>query len=184
MCDPTWSQRHSHGPICCIRSSTAGRPSEKHGGKPFHLAKRRWHEWIDYHVDHTLQLSDDDPLLDYFRKNEPERLARIMTFPGDPTTELLVCCFMVKAIEFFSCLMAADYFVARYALRKRRRIRWSFQAIPLLPHPRSPRRRAGGCVRIFQSTICLVTIQMLTGRPSQALLRASSQLLSEPRRDC
>jgi len=64
--------------------------------EPFYLAKRTWHEWIDDHVDHALHLADDDPLLNYFRENEPELLPRIMVFPGDPTTEALAACFKSK----------------------------------------------------------------------------------------
>lgn len=69
---------------------------------PFGEAKGRWHEWIDVHVDHALQLGEDDPLIEYFTVNEPERLRRIMTFPGDPSTETLAACFMSKANAFLA----------------------------------------------------------------------------------
>lgn len=71
---------------------------------PFEKLKARWHGWIDGHVDHTLHLNADDPLIGYFRTHEPERLARIMTFAGDPTTEALAACFFLKASAF----LAAD----------------------------------------------------------------------------
>ncbi len=62
----------------------------------FERAKSTWHRWIDNCVDHCLQLSDSDGLLDWFRAHEPEQLQRILITPGDPTTEMLACCFMAK----------------------------------------------------------------------------------------
>jgi 6-pyruvoyltetrahydropterin/6-carboxytetrahydropterin synthase len=69
---------------------------------PFEAVKQRWHRWIDEHVDHALQLGADDPLLGYFRAHEPERLARILTIPGDPTTEALAACFWLKLSAFLA----------------------------------------------------------------------------------
>jgi len=69
---------------------------------PFHAAKRRWHAWIDEAVDHTLQLSARDPLLTYFREQEPEQLHRILVTPGDPSTEALAACFMAKVSAFLA----------------------------------------------------------------------------------
>lgn len=67
---------------------------------PFHAAKKRWHAWIDDRVDHTLQLAARDPLLTYFREQEPEQLDRILVTPGDPSTEALAACFMAKVSAF------------------------------------------------------------------------------------
>jgi 6-pyruvoyltetrahydropterin/6-carboxytetrahydropterin synthase len=69
---------------------------------PFEAVKGRWHRWIDDHVDHSLHLDADDPLIDYFREREPKRLARIMTFQGDPTTEALAASFWLKLAAFLS----------------------------------------------------------------------------------
>ena len=69
---------------------------------PFELVKRRWHEWIDNHVDHTLHLGAHDPLIGFFRENEPQRLDQIMTFEGDPTTEALAACFWLKLSAFIA----------------------------------------------------------------------------------
>lgn len=66
----------------------------------FDDVKARWHAWIDGAVDHALQLNEDDPLLGYFRTHEPARLARIMTFAGDPTTEALAAAFWHKLSAF------------------------------------------------------------------------------------
>lgn len=68
--------------------------------EPFERAKGTWHCWIDGHVDHALQLGADDPLLGWFRDNEPARLPRLLVTPGDPTTELLACCLMAKLNAF------------------------------------------------------------------------------------
>ena len=71
---------------------------------PFERAKRMWHRWIDEHVDHALQLSAGDPLLDWFAEREPHRLSRLLVTPGDPTTEVLAACMKAK----LSAFLAAD----------------------------------------------------------------------------
>ena len=53
----------------------------------FESLKGRWHGFIDKSVDHAFQLNGADPMLDWFRQNEPHRLSRLMVFDGDPTTE-------------------------------------------------------------------------------------------------
>ncbi|WP_419727923.1 6-pyruvoyl trahydropterin synthase family protein [Lichenicola sp.] len=63
---------------------------------PFEQAKARWHCFVDERLDHALQLSDTDPLLAWFRANEPGRAERIVVTPGDPTTELMACLLMAK----------------------------------------------------------------------------------------
>jgi len=70
----------------------------------FDTLKRRWHGWIDGAVDHSFHLNQDDPLIGFFRAHEPARLARIMSFVGDPTTEALAACFWLKLSTF----LAAD----------------------------------------------------------------------------
>lgn len=77
----------------------------------FEAVKGRWHAWIDGAVDHALQLNAADPLIAWFRGAEPERLARIMTFPGDPTTEALAACFFLK-LDAFLRADALPYAVA------------------------------------------------------------------------
>lgn len=53
----------------------------------FESLKKRWHGFIDGAVDHAFQINAADPLLDWFRTHEPQRLNQIMVFDGDPTTE-------------------------------------------------------------------------------------------------
>lgn len=66
----------------------------------FDDVKARWHGWIDGAVDHAFQLNREDPLIGFFRQTEPERLQRIMTFEGDPTTEALAAVFWLKLDAF------------------------------------------------------------------------------------
>ncbi|WP_417320746.1 6-pyruvoyl trahydropterin synthase family protein [Emcibacter sp.] len=67
---------------------------------PFETLKKTWHQWIDNHLDHSLHLSDKDPLIGYFRDNEPENLAHLLITPGDPTTEALCACLFGKINAF------------------------------------------------------------------------------------
>jgi len=66
----------------------------------FEKAKGRWHRWIDGQVDHAFQVNARDPLVDYFKANEPELLKRLMVFDGDPTTEALAIAFLLKLSAF------------------------------------------------------------------------------------
>ena len=66
----------------------------------FETLKNAWHNWIDNAVDHSMQLSNHDPLLDYFKENEPTNLKHILITPGDPTTEVLAACFYSKINAF------------------------------------------------------------------------------------
>lgn len=97
---------HGHNETVTIRMRAAD--GVTFGGAnmaaPFEAAKGRWKAWIDEHVDHAFQLNSADPLLGWFRTHEPQRLARIMTFPGDPTTEALAAAFWLKLEAF----LAAD----------------------------------------------------------------------------
>ena len=68
----------------------------------FGAVKKRWFNWIDKHVDHSFQISDTDPLIDYFREHEPERLPRLLITPGDPTTEIRAACYMAKLNVFLA----------------------------------------------------------------------------------
>lgn len=66
----------------------------------FSTLKSTWHNWIDNAVDHSMQLSNHDPLLDYFKEKEPENLPHLLITPGDPTTEILAACFYAKINAF------------------------------------------------------------------------------------
>lgn len=90
-----------HGHNSYVKVTLAGdKPTPIDGGRndvaPFGFAKARWHAWIDNHVDHALHLDESDPLLAFFRENEPELCARLLVVPGDPTTEMLAACFAAK----------------------------------------------------------------------------------------
>ncbi len=93
---------HGHNEFVTVRLDplTAFKFSDTNSVAPFETVKRRWHQWIDDHVDHTLHLSEDDPMIAFFREHEPGRLAQVMTFQGDPTTEALAACFWLKLSAF------------------------------------------------------------------------------------
>lgn len=95
---------HGHNETVTVRLEPKAR--FRFGGAnalaPFDALKGRWHGWIDGHVDHALQLGEADPLIGYFREHEPARLARVMTFPGDPTTEALAASFWLKLSAFLA----------------------------------------------------------------------------------
>lgn len=97
---------HGHNEFVTVRLDALApfRFSAANSAAPFEKVKRRWHQWIDDHVDHSLHLAEDDPLIDYFRAREPAQLKQIMTFQGDPTTEALAACFFLK----LSAFVAAD----------------------------------------------------------------------------
>ncbi len=66
----------------------------------FGAATRMWHRWIDDAVDHAFQLSERDPLVEYFLEKEPAAIPRLLITPGDPTTECLAACFFEKLSAF------------------------------------------------------------------------------------
>lgn len=80
---------HGHNEFVTVTLATDARPDW--GGAnmaaSFERLKTRWHGWIDGAVDHALQLNRLDPLVGFFQEHEPERVARLMLFDGDPTTE-------------------------------------------------------------------------------------------------
>lgn len=78
---------------------------------PFEAVKTRWHAWIDGAVDHAFQVNAADPLIGFFRAHEPQRLARLLVTPGDPTTEALAALFWLK-LEAFLAVDALPYRVA------------------------------------------------------------------------
>ncbi len=66
----------------------------------FENLKKKWHDFIDNHIDHAFQLSQKDPLINFFKDKEKETLKRIVITPGDPTTEMLCACLMSKLQVF------------------------------------------------------------------------------------
>ena len=97
---------HGHNETVTVRLASAARFrfGGANMGTPFEAAKGRWKQWIDGHVDHAFQLNAADPLIGFFRANEPARLPRLMVFDGDPTTEALAAVFWLKLDAF----LAAD----------------------------------------------------------------------------
>ena len=95
---------HGHNETVTVRL-TAATPFRFGGANmeaPFEAVKGRWKNWIDGHVDHAFQLNGADPLIRWFRDHEPDRLPRLMTFVGDPTTEALAAAFWLKLRAFIA----------------------------------------------------------------------------------
>ena len=101
---PKCTTPHGHNETVTVRlaPTTPFRFGGANMEAPFEAAKGRWKTWIDMHVDHAFQLNDADPLIAFFRANEPARLTRLMTFPGDPTTEALAAAFWLKLSAFLT----------------------------------------------------------------------------------
>lgn len=94
---------HGHDEVVTvdIASSTgAGLDPDTNMLVEFEHAKGRWFEWIDDAVDHSFHLSDSDPLIGYFKQNEPELLPKLLVTPGDPTTEIRAACYRAKLTAF------------------------------------------------------------------------------------
>ena len=70
----------------------------------FELAKKRWHNFVDNHLDHAFQCSLEDPLVEFFKTTEPSLLSRLLITFGDPTTEMLCACLMSK----LTCFLRAE----------------------------------------------------------------------------
>ena len=66
----------------------------------FEKAKKKWHQFIDNHLDHGFQLNHNDPLIDYFKTQEPQKVNKLIITQGDPTTEMLCACLMSKLQVF------------------------------------------------------------------------------------
>lgn len=99
-CSSKCSVPHGHNEVVTVTLAPA-EPAPLDGRanmiESFERAKAGWHRFIDEHVDHAFQLSQADPLIEFFRATEPEKLPRLLVTPGDPTTEALAACFMAKA---------------------------------------------------------------------------------------
>lgn len=68
----------------------------------FSVVKKRWFHWIDEMVDHSFQIAHTDPLIEFFRDREPEKLPRLLITPGDPTTEIRAACYAAKLNVFLA----------------------------------------------------------------------------------
>jgi 6-pyruvoyltetrahydropterin/6-carboxytetrahydropterin synthase len=93
---------HGHNEFVTVRLEPLSpfRFSASNMDAAFETVKGRWHAWIDDHVDHALQLNEADPLIGFFRSEEPYRLSRLLITPGDPTTEALAALFFLKLSAF------------------------------------------------------------------------------------
>jgi len=96
---------HGHDEVVTVdiaSDSNEGLDPETNMLVEFEQAKGRWFEWIDNSIDHTFHIGDKDPLIVYFRENEPEQLPKLLVTPGDPTTELRAACYFAKLSAFLA----------------------------------------------------------------------------------
>ena len=97
---------HGHDEVVTVDIAKSGEATldpETNMLVEFEQAKGRWFEWVDDAVDPTFHIGDRDPLIDFFRANEPDLLKKLLVTPGDPTTELRAACYFAK----LSALLAA-----------------------------------------------------------------------------
>ncbi|MEC7225178.1 MAG: 6-carboxytetrahydropterin synthase [Verrucomicrobiota bacterium] len=68
----------------------------------FEDAKGLWFKWIDQAVDHSFHINREDPIIEFFRENEPDLLTKLLVTPGDPTTEIRAACYHSKLSSFLN----------------------------------------------------------------------------------
>ena len=102
---PNCAIPHGHDEVVTVNiveKADQGLDAETNMLVEFDVVKRRWFEWIDSAVDHSFHLGEGDPLITYFRENEPGLLTRLLITPGDPTTEIRAACYSAKLTAFLS----------------------------------------------------------------------------------
>mgnify|MGYP002352558434 CR=1 FL=1 len=131
---------HGHNEFVTVRlEPTSLSPLDGVANMPvsFQRAKSGWHRFVDEKLDHALQLAEDDPLLGWFRANEPARAERIIVTPGDPTTEMMACLLKAK----LDAMLVADGGVLRCTTitlqeTPTNTVEFSGDPLPMLPEPR------------------------------------------------
>ena len=104
-CSPKCETPHGHNEFVYVelqKKEDVALDGDQNMVEVFANCKALWHKWIDNHVDHAFQLNSNDPLIDFFREHEPEKLSRLLITPGDPSTEMLCALFQAKLTAFLS----------------------------------------------------------------------------------
>lgn len=99
------SQPHGHTwevELTLRASPNASLSSHENILSPFETLKKKWHQWIDNHVDHGFMFNSRDPMLNFVREVNPN--GRHMVFQGDPTTEVVALAFLAKANSIIETL--------------------------------------------------------------------------------
>ncbi len=102
---PNCSIPHGHDEVVTVEigsKENAGLDPQTNMLVEFSRIKGRWFEWIDRSVDHSFHLGDGDPLVNYFRENEPVLVRKLLITPGDPTTEIRAACYAAKLAAFLA----------------------------------------------------------------------------------
>ena len=64
----------------------------------FAQVKKRWHSFIDNHLDHSFFFNKEDPLLPFMQEQLPS--GRHVVVPGDPTSEMIAILCKAKCEAF------------------------------------------------------------------------------------
>jgi 6-pyruvoyltetrahydropterin/6-carboxytetrahydropterin synthase len=73
----------------------------------FGQLKAAWRSWLDTHLDHTLILHQDDPMVEAVRAVDPEM--HLFLTPEDPTTENLARLLYNQATIVLEALGCAEF---------------------------------------------------------------------------
>lgn len=73
----------------------------------FGQLKAAWRQWLDQHLDHSLMLCQDDPMVTAVRTVEPG--SRLFLTPQDPTTETLAQLLWQQANQVLETLGYAEW---------------------------------------------------------------------------
>jgi 6-pyruvoyltetrahydropterin/6-carboxytetrahydropterin synthase len=85
-CSPKCRSIHGHSWVVTL-SLTSPKLDNQGMVMEFGQLKAAWRAWLDAHLDHTLMLHQDDPLVAALQQVSPD--LRLFLLPADPTTENL-----------------------------------------------------------------------------------------------
>lgn len=99
--------RHIHGHSWMITLALSAHTLNQDGMViEFGQIKRLWRTWLDHHLDHTLMLHQDDPMVSAIQSVEAD--ARLYLLPQDPTTEYLAAYLLQQAQTLLSKIAGGD----------------------------------------------------------------------------
>lgn len=73
----------------------------------FSQLKAAWRQWLDQHLDHSLMLCQDDPMVEAVQAVEPQ--SRLFLTSQDPTTETLAQLLWQQATQVLENLGYAEW---------------------------------------------------------------------------
>jgi 6-pyruvoyl-tetrahydropterin synthase len=92
---PSCQTPHGHTWYATAAFKMTSRDLDQSGmAAEFGALKRAWKEFVTETADHSFMYNHADPLIPFLKNVIPE--ARLLAFPGDPTTELIAGLFALK----------------------------------------------------------------------------------------